>query len=455
MVRLAHDDLAAWIADPRHRVAPQLWGATDGVTLTVTPPAFYNPAVAKGPDGEFWFVGAGEVQLVDPNHMPFNPVPPPVHIEALVADHRSYGLADGLRLPALTRDITIEFAALTLADPKSTRFRYRLEGHDTEWQDVVDRRVATYTNLPPGNYRFRVRAANNSGVWNETGAQLGFSILPAVYQTGWFRVACAVMLLGLAWAGFQVRLHMRVRRLQRQFDATLDARVAERTRIARELHDTLLQSFHGLLLQLQAGINLLPDRPRESKQVFTQVIDHVAAAITEGRETVQALRASVTETNNLAGALEALALGLANESGNVVSTQVDVHGTPQVLHPLVRDETFRIAGEALRNAYRHAKAKRIEVEIRYEPQQLCVSVRDDGKGIDPDVLSLGERQGHFGLGGMHERAEVAGGKVVVRSEPGVGTEVKLCVPGARAYRRQFPVRLRILRKLFAGGGVDQ
>lgn len=234
MVRLAHDDLAAWIADPRHRVAPQLWGATDGVTLTVTPPAFYNPAVAKGPDGELWFVGAGEVQLVDPNHMPFNPVPAPVHFEALVADHRSYGLADGLRLPALTRDITIEFAALTLADPKSTRFRYRLEGHDTEWQDVVDRRVATYTNLPPGNYRFRVRAANNSGVWNETGAQLGFSILPAVYQTGWFRVACAVMLLGLAWAGFQVRLHMRVRRLQQQFDATLDARVAERTRVARE-----------------------------------------------------------------------------------------------------------------------------------------------------------------------------------------------------------------------------
>jgi len=447
LLRVAQDDLAAWIADPRHRVTPQVWGASDGVPLTVTPPALYNPAVAKGPGGKFWFVGAGEVQLVDPYHMPSNPVPPPVHIEALIADRRPLHVADGLRLPALTRDITIEFTALTLADPKRTRFRYRLEGHDNEWQDVVDRRLATYTNLPPGNYRFRVRAANNSGVWNETGAQLEFSILPAVYQTTWFRVALALVLLGIAGAAFQIRLHMRMKRLQRQFDATLDGRVAERTRIARELHDTLLQSFQGLLLQLQAGINLLPDRPRESKQVFTRVIDQVADAITEGRDTVQALRASTTETNNLSGALRALVEELSRGSGHAVSAQVTVHGAPQVLHPIVRDETFRIAAEALRNAFRHADAKRIDVEVRYEPQQLRVCVRDDGKGIEPEVLSRGEKQGHFGLSGMRERAEVAGGKLTVRSGPGAGAEVEFSLPGARAYGRSYSLRERIVRKL--------
>jgi len=231
--------------------------------------------------------------------------------------------------------------------------------------------------------------------------------------------------------------------------------VAERTRIARELHDTLLQSFHGLLLQLQAGINLLPDRPRESRQVFMQVIDHMASAITEGRDTVQALRSSVTETNNLSGALQAFAHDLANESGGAASAQVDVQGTPQVLHPLVRDETFRIAAEALRNAFRHAQARRIAVEIRYEPQQLCVLVRDDGKGIEPEVLSRGEKHGHFGLGGMHERAKVAGGQLAIQSAPGGGTLVRFSVPGPKAYAKPAPARTRILQKLFpwrpAGG----
>ncbi|WP_157275366.1 sensor histidine kinase [Pelomonas sp. Root1444] len=455
LMRVAHDDLAAWIADPSHRVAPKLWGAADGVTLTVAPPAYYNPAVAKGPDGKLWIVGAGEVQLVDPLHVPHNPVPPPVHIERLVADQQSYAVADGLRLPALARDITISFAALTLTDPKSTRFRYRLEGHDTDWQEAVDRRLAIYTNLPPGNYRFHVTAANNSGVWNEEGAQLEFSILPAFYQTTWFRLACAAVLFGLAWAGFQLRLHMRMRRLQRQFEATLDARVAERTRIARDLHDTLLQRFHGLLLEFQAALNLLPGRPHESKEILTRAVDHVAEAITEGRDTVQALRASVVETNNLPAALRALAKDLASESGHVASADVQVHDTPQLLHPLVRDETFRIAGEALRNAFRHADAKRIDVEVRYEPQQLCVRVRDDGKGIDPEVLSRGEKQGHFGLGGMHERAAVAGGTLAIRNAAGGGTEVEFSVPGSRAYGSAPPARSRRLQRWFAPGTAEK
>ncbi|HEY9105143.1 MAG TPA: triple tyrosine motif-containing protein, partial [Roseateles sp.] len=438
LVRVARDDLAAWIADPGRRVTPKLWGGADGVPLVVEAPNSFNPPVARAADGKLWFTGVAEVQVFDPANMPPNPVPPPVHIEALIADKQPYAADDGLRLPPLTSDIAIEFAALTLVDPKSTRFRYRLEGHDNDWQEAVDRRLAVYTNLPPGDYRFRVKAANNSGVWNEEGAQLAFSIQPAFYQTTWFRAAGAMLLIGLAWSGFQLRLRMRIRRLHRQFEATLEARVAERTRIARDLHDTLLQHFHGLLLQFQAAFNLLPDRARESKQVLAIAIDRAAEAITEGRDTVQGLRTSMLETHDLADALRALAGELAQEKAGAPPAQVGVRGRPQTLHPLVRDETFHIAGEALRNAFRHAEAKRIGVEIRYDPRQLLVTVRDDGKGIAPEVLRAGGRQGHFGLNGMHERAELVGGRLSVRSSPQTGTEVEFRVPGSQAYSQPSP-----------------
>ena len=444
LMQIGRDDLAAWIANPSHKVVPKLWGAADGVPLLAFTPAYFNPPVAKGPDGKLWFVSGADLQVIDPDHLPYNPLPPPVHIEALVADQKPYPVTRDLDLPPLVRDVTIAFAALSLVDPKTTRIRYRLEGHDNDWQEAVDRRQATYTNLPPGQYHFHVKASNNSGVWNEEGAQLAFAIEPAFYQTVWFRFAVAALLAGLAWSAFQLRLRMRLRRLHRQFEATLEGRVAERTRIARDLHDTLLQHFHGLLLQFQAAFNLLPDRPRESKQVLASAIDRAAEAITEGRDTVQGLRASTQETNNLADALRALAEDLAHENGHAASAQVSAQGAPQALHPLVRDETFRIAGEALRNAFRHAGGKRIDVEIRYDPCELRVRVRDDGKGFDADVLRAGEKEGHFGLPGMRERAELAGGELTVGNHQDGGAEVVFSVPGARAYSRTSPARRGLL-----------
>jgi signal transduction histidine kinase/ligand-binding sensor domain-containing protein len=454
LVRVLRDDLAAWIADASRRIVTKVWGAADGVPLLAFSPAYFNPPVAKGPDGKLWFASGADVQVIDPDHLPVNPLPPPVHIETLVADQKPYAVADGLRLPPRVRDMRIEFTALSLVDPRSTRFRYRLQGHDTDWQEVVDRRQASYTNLPPGNYRFHVKAANNSGVWNEEGAHLEFAIAPAFYQTTWFRITAAVALLGLAWSGFQLWLHMRIRRLHRQFEARLDARVAERTRIARDLHDTLLQHFHGLLLQFQAAFNLLPDRPRESKQVLASAIDRAAEAITEGRDTVEGLRASALETNNLADALRALAEDLANENGHPASAHVEVQGRPQHLHPIVRDETFRIAGEALRNAFRHANATHIEVEILYDARQFCVRVRDDGRGIDPQVLRAGEKQGHFGLSGMRERAELVGGTLAV-SGLDKGTQVEFSIPGAQAYSKPSPNRSWFLHRKLTPSETDE
>jgi signal transduction histidine kinase/ligand-binding sensor domain-containing protein len=452
LIRIQRDDLAAWETDPRHRVTPKAWGGSDGVPLLALTAAYFNPPVAKARDGRLWLASGTDIQLLDPAHLPFNPLPPPVHIESLVADHKSYAVAPGLRLPPQVRDLTIEFAALSLVDPKNTRFRYRLDGHDTDWQAVVDRRQASYTNLPPGAYRFRVKAANNSGIWNEDGAQLAFSIEPAFHQTAWFRLLALALLLALAWSAFQLWMRLRIRRERRQFEATLEARVAERTRIARDLHDTLLQRFNGVLLQFQAACNLLPDRPRESRQVLSVAIDQVAEAITEGRDTVQGLRSAASAANDLAQALREFAATLARECGRAASAHVEVQGAPRMLDPGVRDEAFFIAGEALRNAFHHAGAAQVDVEIRHDPRQLRVRVRDDGQGIDPAILQAG-KEGHFGLSGMRERAELLGGRLTVRSGAGAGTEVELSVPAARAYspfpqaRSWFPFKSPATREI--------
>jgi len=304
--------------------------------------------------------------------------------------------------------------------------------------------VGSFRNLPPGSYHLEVGATDANGVWSVETATAEFHIPPAYYQTNWFRTLCGVLLVMLAWAGYRLRIH----RLQRQFERTLDARVAERTRIARDLHDTLLQSFHGLLLRFQTAFNLLPDRPVESKAVLASAIDQAAEAITEGRDTVQGLRASASETNDLSDSIRVLGEELAQESSGTAILRVEVQGTPRALHPIVRDEVFRIAGEALRNALRHAAARQIEVELRYDERQLRVRIRDDGKGIDPAVLREQGREGHFGLPGMRERAKLAGGKLTVWSGLDSGTEVELSIPGQYAYASRPPARSWLAQNVF-------
>jgi signal transduction histidine kinase len=379
----------------------------------------------------------GDVSVIDPRHLPFNKLPPPVHIEQVTADGKTYwrnlsgdAPSSHPKLPPLVRDLSIEFTALSLVAPEKVRFRFMLEGQDPDWREVVNERHVEYSNLVPGNYRFRVTASNNSGVWNEDGAVLDFSIAPAYYQTTWFQAMVAMAGLALLWVAYQVR----VRRLAHEFDLRLEERVNERTRVARELHDTLLQSFHGLLFRFQAAVNLLPERPTEAKQKFESAIDRAAQAITEGRDAIQDLRATTVIANDLALAISTLGdeLAASGVNGNGTVVHVAVQGTPRDLHPILRDDIYRIAGEALRNGFRHAHARRIEVEITYDDRQFRLQVRDDGRGIERAVLA-DERRGHFGLPGMRERAELVGGRLDVWSEVGVGTEIDLMIPAAKAY----------------------
>jgi signal transduction histidine kinase/ligand-binding sensor domain-containing protein len=436
LVRIPRSQVDAWISDPRHRVEPTVWDATDGA-LPWGSPSSFGPTLAKAADGKLWYVTREDIEVVDPPHLASNKLAPPIHVEKVVADHKMYwqniagSAASNVRLPALTRDLEIGYTALSLTAPEKVHFKYKLEGQDSDWREVVNDREAQYSNLTPGPYRFRVIACNNSGVWNEQGDSLEFSIAPAYYQTNWFRALCAVLVLALVWAIYQIR----VRQLHHEFALTLGARLGERTSIARELHDTLLQSFHGLLLRFQIVSELLPDRPVEAKEQLDKAIDRAAEAITEGRDAVQGLRTSTVETNDLARAINTLGEELAPDPVNDGSPafRVTVEGDSRDLHPILRDEIYRIAAEALRNAFRHAQARHIEADIRYDKQQFRLRVRDDGKGMDTVVLSGEGPEGHFGLRGMRERAKVIGGKLVVWSELGAGTELELIVPASSAY----------------------
>jgi signal transduction histidine kinase/ligand-binding sensor domain-containing protein len=450
LVRIARIELDGWIADPRRRIGTTLWDAADGVMLRAVSPGYFGPTVAKSTDGKLWFLSGEGIHVVDPRHLPFNKVAPPVHIEQIVADRKvqwqnSPGAsASNLRLPPRIRDLQIDYTALSLVAPEKVHFKYMLEGQDRDWREVVNDRQAQYTNLPPLHYRFRVIASNNSGVWNEQGDTLEFSVAPAYYQTNWFRVLCAVALLALLWAAYQLR----VRQLHHEFDMTLEARVGERTRIARDLHDTLLQSFHGILLHLQILSNELPGGT--TKERLESVIDQAEQAIVEGRDAVKGLRTSTVERNDLALAIRTLGEELAASNSPRPDFTVQVEGAPRNLHPIVRDEVYRIVGEAMRNAFRHAAAQRIEVEIRYDEQQLRLRVRDNGKGIAPKLIGDDGHEGHFGLRGMRERAKLIGGKLTVWSELDSGTEVELSIPAARAYLAAVERRRSALLEKLAG-----
>ena len=469
LVRIAKSDLDAWVAamerdkNAKPTIQVTVFDISDGVRGRSY--WGHQPQVTKTADGKLWFTGYDGVAVVDPRHLPFNKVPPPVQIEQVTADRKTYNVvlqggrgAEGvaqallpvlpdaqataqerraqarvpvLRLPPLIRDLQIDYTALSLVAPEKVQFKYKLEGWDRDWQDAGTRRQAFYTNLPPKNYTFRVMACNNSGVWNEAGTFLDFSVAPAYYQTIWFRLLCVAAFLALLWAFYQMRL----RRVAQQFNMRLEERVSERTRIARELHDTLLQNFQGVLLKFQATTYLLPGRPEEARKILETTVDQAAHAITEGRDAVQGLRSSTKVTNDLACEITTLGQELASgeTNTNAAGFHVEVEGASRDLHPILRDEVYRIAAEALRNAFKHAQAQRIEVEIHYDERQLRLRVRDDGKGIDAKHLKEEGRAGHFGLRGMRERAKLMGGRLAVWSEMDSGTEVELKIPASRAY----------------------
>ena len=425
IVHIRRAEIAQALKNPDYRVSGERFGRHEG--LPGLPSQLGKmPTAIEGTDGRLWFTVNNGVVWLDPVRASNRIPPPPVSIQSVSAGDKGYSLAEPLKFAARTPNVQINWAAVSLAYPEAIHFRYKMRGG---WHDVGTSTSVNYRSLPPGTYHFVVGASDANGLWSDNTAAVEFTILPAYYQTAWFRVLCAAALLALLWAAHRLR----IRQLQRQFDLTLDARVDERTRIARELHDTLLQSAHGMVLRFQTVTFLLPENSL-AKQKLNTAIEQAAEFITEARDQVQALRTSTVQRNDLAMAIRTLGEELAEEStGQRPSFRVAVEGEVRNLHPIIRDEIYKIAAEALRNAFRHAHAESVEVELHYDDAHFRLRVRDDGKGIDPAILSSQGVEGHYGLPGMQERAMVIGGKLTIWSAPNTGTEVELRIPRSAAY----------------------
>jgi signal transduction histidine kinase/ligand-binding sensor domain-containing protein len=423
-LRIPAGDLANWVARPDAQVTVTTLSALDGADPGWNGDRI-QPSAARSPDGRLWFVGLSSLQMIDPGRSYKNPMPPPVHVEGLIADEKSYSSASPITLPPLTRDIRIDYTALSFVLPQRMGFRYILEGRDRGWQNPGLRRQAFYSDLRPGSYRFRVIASNNDGVWNKTGATLDFKVAAAWYQTIWFRSLCVIAGVLLLWAIYRLR----VRQIAGNMKSRFDERLAERTRIARDLHDTLLQTIQGSKLVADDALSATTDQSH-MRQAMEKLSAWLGRATEEGRAALNSLRSSTTEVNDLA---DALRRGLEDCRIHCsMEVSLEVSGQVQELHPIVRDEIYRIGYEAIRNASVHSQATQLRVELSYA-QDLSLLIIDNGVGIDPDIAHRG-KPGHFGLQNMRERAARIMGKFSIESSASSGTVVTLTVPGGIIYR---------------------
>ena len=452
VIQIPASEVQRALDDPSYRVKYRLFDASDGLPGRLTSQQSCSKEL-QGTDGILWFSSdSGGIVWIDPANITTNPTPPPVLIRSVKASGRKIDSLVDLVLPPRTTNLQIDYTALSLSVPERVRFRYRLDGVDKDWQDVGTRREAFYNRLDPGKYHFQVIACNNDGVWNDRGASLVFVIAPTWYQTNWFRIACLAASLAFMWGLYQLR----VQHLRRQFNVRLEERVHERTRIARELHDTLLQSLHGLMFEFQAARNLFRKRPAEALQALDDAIGGTERAITESQDAIEDLGSTAEAEDDFAQSVKMVGEDLValRQSGDDSPTfGLTVEGKQRPLNPIIQNEIYRITREVLRNAFRHAQARRIEVDILYDKDQLRLRVRDNGKGMDPEVLEKGRRPGHWGLPGARERAQQISAKLDIWSEVGAGTEVQVAVPGKEAYQTNLS-RSRF-RDLHRTGNDDQ
>jgi len=425
------------------------YGLADG--LSGTEGVQRHRSVVADSRGRVWFSTNGGFSSVDPSQAAITSAPVLVHIEGVAGDGTAFDLRDPIHFPPSTRRMTFRYVGLSLCNSESVRYRYRLDSVDHGWSAAGTSREATYNNLGAGTYRFRVIASNSFGIWNDTEASLDFSVLPEFYQTNWFRMLCAAAFFALLWGIHQLR----VQQLQRQFNVALDARVNERMRIARELHDTLLQTLHGLMFRFQAARNLFARRPGEALEAMDSAIKRTEQAIAESRDAIKDLRVVERSTStDLGDWLTATGQELESSvDGNTScpTFRLIVAGERQDLSPAIQDEVYRIGRELLRNAFLHAHAHQIEAEVRYDNHALILLIRDDGKGIEPSVVKEGGRPGHWGLPGIRERAKQIQAHLDFWTENRAGTEVQLTVPGTVAYKTSIN---RSLFKLFRGEKVS-
>lgn len=422
------------IADPQYQIRYRSYEVMGGLANDphqVLP----LPTAVRSTDGRLWFSTSKGVTWIDPTRYVQSKAAPKVVIQSLNVDGKEPRPSELSQLGAKPQRIEISYAALSLSGMQGLHFRYMLEGFDTDWQQAGSKRSAIYTGLGPGDYRFRVLASNQDGLLSTEEAVLSFSIEPVFYRTPLF-----LMLSGLAVASILGVLHrFNIRRSAQNLRDRLEERHAERERIARELHDTLLQGVQGLMLSFQAATEQIPNtHPARCK--MERALDRADQVLVEARERVNNLRDLNEPALNLINAFAAVTCELQLEGST--SFTLSSHGTPLPLHTIVGEESYRIGYEAIMNAFRHANAKNVEIRIIYSQHSFQLSVGDNGSGINPQYLPPNIRPNHWGLHGMLERAQKIGGRLSIQRGAHSGTEIQLTVPALTAYRRT-PRRLSL------------
>jgi ligand-binding sensor domain-containing protein/two-component sensor histidine kinase len=414
ILRLEPGEVEKVGADRTHQVRYRLFNTADGVAGVP-----YNEgrrSALRSPDGRLWFITSSGVTIVDPRSIGPDPAPPSVRIESVAADTRAFDPGGPLQLPASTSHLQIGFTALTLSDPVRVRFRYRLDGYDRDWVDAGAGRQATYTNLPPRQYQFRVAASAGDGTWGETSAPLAFGIQPMFYQTGWFYFLCGLSMFLIVYASW--RLH--VRQVRRQFALVL----AERIRMSRAIHDTLLQGLAALALQVDdLSHNSDLSSPAGKKRILA-VRRQVEGYIRQARRSILDLRTPTLASRDLPQALREAAERVIG--ARPVELDVTVKGTPHTCAASIEEQLLLIGQEAVNNAVMHGQASRVAVELDYREDQMSLRVADDGCGFDPAAAM--QTPGHYGLVSMRERAGQVRGRLTIASTPGSGTEIETVVP---------------------------
>lgn len=380
-----------------------------------------------GEDGRIWFATPAGLAVVDPDRVPSNPVPPTPLIEEVRITGMARPVRDGDEIGPNPQRLEFHYTAASLRTPERVRIEYRLDGADPDWNPSETIRTATYTQLRPGHYRFRVRASNESGVASIAEASLAFRVLPAWYQARWFLVlavlgtTAALSITVAAW--LRARNRAQAARIHERYQAALN----ERTRLARELHDTLLQGFTGITLQLQALQRTITEAPREAASALSSILTMADRALREARQAVWDMRAPELEDHDLAEALQSVATRAIGREP--IALAFEAHGKPRQLPLSIETTVLRIGREAATNAIQHAGATHLSITLTYESERVGLRVQDDGRGFEPDAMDVAARGGHWGLRGMQERAMQAGGQLAITSTHS-GTTIELSLPAS-------------------------
>ncbi len=417
--RVSIAELNSYASGTAHAITVAAYGTVDGMNIRECSGGGH-PAAWKLADGSLWFATLDGVSFLNPAHMPENRVPPPVVIEKVLVDDHVRSLDRGLTVKPGANRLEFQYAGLSFVAPQKVEYRYQLEGFDRGWIEAGSRRAAFYTNLPPGNYRFRVLAANNDGVWNTAGASFGLRLMPHYYQTWWFYSALALALLVLGYLVYR----WRVLEVEAQWSAVL----RERGRIAREIHDTLAQGFVGISVQLELVARLLAGSreaapPDPVLQQLDQARALVRASLADARTSIWDLRSEAAGAEDLPSRLSRSCTRIAG--GSPAKVYLQVKGTYRPLERKIEEELLRIGQEAVANAVRHAAATRIDVQLIYQAARVSLRVEDDGRGFEPGANGL---EGHYGIRGMQERASEIAAALVLESTPGAGTRVSVEAP---------------------------